>query len=232
MATFDPAAAGADQPSWDLSEPREYGVIIDKMDSGDTVSRAKHERGLRRWSLTWEHTNQRTRDYVVGFVRDVLEASEVLSWVLPINFLYEPRPGVGPATNYTTGGALAGTTYYIAYAWFNANGETELSPEVSRTVPASHFLQVTVGRFPTGATGAYVYVGTASGALKREATVSTSRGTWTQAGALSGSVDPATANGMSETIRARIARGGFSTPVLKAPGAWALGLEIEEVFNG
>jgi hypothetical protein len=79
----------------------------------------------------------------------------------------------------TAGGTLAGATYYVKYTWISPEGETKASSEASLAVTANYNLKITVPSFPSGVTGAKVYVGTATGVNKYQGTITTSAGTYT-----------------------------------------------------
>lgn len=107
-----------------------------------------------------------------------------------------PSPTSSPTLGSVGGGTLGATTYYVEYAWNNANGRTLASSEASLAVAASHLLSVTIPSFPAGVTSAEVYVATLSGAEKDQGSITTSAGTWTEptSGIVGTGASPNTAN--------------------------------------
>lgn len=73
------------------------------------------------------------------------------------------NPATAPTINVTGGGAGGGSltagTYYARYSWTQANGESASSPESAQfTVAAGNIPRVTIPAFPTGITGANLYL--------------------------------------------------------------------------
>ncbi|UUV46977.1 hypothetical protein [Bacillus phage vB_BanS-Thrax5] len=90
------------------------------------------------------------------------------------------NPTTAPTLNgATAGGTLTGATYYVKYTWTTVEGETMVSPEASLAVTANYNLKITIPAFPSGVSGAKVYVGTTAGANKYQNVISTSGGTLT-----------------------------------------------------
>jgi len=90
------------------------------------------------------------------------------------------NPTTAPTLNgATAGGTLTGATYYVKYTWTTVEGETMVSPEASLAVTANYNLKITIPSFPSGVSGAKVYVGTATNANKYQNVISTSGGTLT-----------------------------------------------------
>lgn len=90
------------------------------------------------------------------------------------------NPTTAPTLNgATAGGTLTGATYYVKYTWTTVEGETMVSPEASLAVTANYNLKITIPAFPSGVSGAKVYVGTATNANKYQNVISTSGGTLT-----------------------------------------------------
>lgn len=76
-------------------------------------------------------------------------------------------PNTAPTLGQTANGSstLQANTYFGKYTWVNANGgETLPSPEASFTVSPGYQLNASLPVFPTGVTGAKVYIGTVSNA--------------------------------------------------------------------
>jgi flagellar hook-associated protein 3 len=93
---------------------------------------------------------------------------------------FVPPPSAAPTSGQTPGGTQPAGTYYVAYTWVYANGESPVSPVVSQAVGTGNLLTVTVPAFPPGVVGANVYVGTAPDQLQLQGSVTSSAGTWTE----------------------------------------------------
>jgi hypothetical protein len=92
-------------------------------------------------------------------------------------------PTVAPTvTTSANNNATFNGTYYVAYSWTNASGETLLSPETTVTVTTGNQLTVAPPAFPTGVAGFKIYIGTVSGQLKTTTNAPTNaatQDTWT-----------------------------------------------------
>lgn len=220
-----------EQPHWEAMTSDRYGTSKDPFEGGYVQSRQRWPRKKRRWMLSWKHADQPTRDYVVGFVERQLGAASSFSWTLPVDFLYQPKPTEKIGKWAISGGALASRTYYIAYTWANADGETEVSPEASITVGANQLLRVEVPPFPAGVTQAKVYIGTTSGSLTLEHTITTSGAQATEdaGGYAGGGASPPTDNDMVETITAQFEEDKLDVRV-EGPEIWSIRLIIAELF--
>jgi hypothetical protein len=127
-------------------------------------------------------------------------------------FYYVPAdkktpPCNSPSMAQTAGGALGARTRYAAFTWSDASdNETTISAAVAMNVSANYLLRVTIPIFPRNVTKAWVYVGTSSSALHKQATaITTGSGTWTEpvGGYDAGGAAPPTTNGFTETVTAR-----------------------------
>lgn len=98
------------------------------------------------------------------------EASAEASVVVPPAVA---NPTVVPVLGQSVdaGETLPDTTYYVAYTWKNAVGETMVSPEASLLITAGNRLDITIPALPSGATSASIYVGTTTGVLKYQANI-------------------------------------------------------------
>lgn len=85
------------------------------------------------------------------------------------------NPTVAPTLGQSAdaGETLPDTTYYVAYTWKNAVGETMVGPEASLLIAAGNRLNITIPSLPAGATSASIYVGTATGVLKYQTNLTT-----------------------------------------------------------
>lgn len=147
--------------------------------------------------LTWSDIEEDDKDYIISFFTSELEGTFGPFLWTPFEKQESPL-GVSPRLSQVAGGGLGQTTYYVKFTWYHDTyGETKASAETSLTVDASNFLIVQVPPLPIGITKWRVYVGTASGVVKRESTVEKSR-VWTQSGALSGSSDPPNTNSLNQ----------------------------------
>ena len=98
-------------------------------------------------------------------------------------------PGTAPtiAINGTSGGSIPGGTYYAAFTWVNADGQTSKSPSsTSVSVSGADQVKVTLpagaaGVFPTSVTAANVYIGTLSGQEYYQGQITVSNGNATYA---------------------------------------------------
>ncbi|MCA1596073.1 MAG: hypothetical protein LC772_06580 [Chloroflexi bacterium] len=79
------------------------------------------------------------------------------------------NPATAPTlTTATTGGTIPGGTYWVAYTYKNAAGETAASPAASIVVPtttATNTITDTAPALPAGATGINAYIGAAANDL-------------------------------------------------------------------
>ncbi len=109
------------------------------------------------------------------------EGNYSLTWAAGI-----ANPTTAPTlATASTGGSLAGATYYVKYTYLNANGQTEGSDEANIVIPTTtttNTLTVTIPAFPTGATSADVYIATTSGSETLQGNTTTT--TYTQSAAL------------------------------------------------
>lgn len=185
-----------------LDRPRRASVMKDRFGNGAIRSRTRMPRTLRRWRLVWSPALQELIDYVDGFFDRVRGPAEVFEWTLPDASLYHPRPSHAPTLGSTAGGALGARTYRVAYAWGNANGETQASPETSIALSANTLMQATVPEFPAGATFAAIYALEGPGTLLRQTTTITdSAGTFTESvGGLDAGAAASSTNQMQETV--------------------------------
>lgn len=108
-------------------------------------------------------------------------------------------PGASTLGTATTGGALSNGSYYVQVTWTTAAGETLPSAEQTITLSggtSTQTITVTIPAFPDSVvTGASVYIASTSGGEKKQGTVSSSGGTYTQSGALStGTAAPPASN--------------------------------------
>lgn len=96
-----------------------------------------------------------------------------------------PNDGTAPGAVATfpagsAGGTLPAGNYYVKYTWITPSGETVASGEATKTGQvANNTLVIQVPAFTGGVVGAKVYVGTATGVVKYQGTISTSNGTLT-----------------------------------------------------
>lgn len=101
------------------------------------------------------------------YVTDVGEtqASAEASVVVPPAVV---NPTVAPTLGQSAdaGETLPDTTYFVAYTWKNAVGETMVSTESSLLITAGNRLNITIPALPSGATSLSVYAGTTTGILK------------------------------------------------------------------
>lgn len=76
-----------------------------------------------------------------------------------------PTATTAPTTLATgTGNTLTAGTYFVRYTWVSPMGETTSSTEsAGRAITLGQLLRITVPAFPTGVTGAKIYIGTATG---------------------------------------------------------------------
>lgn len=92
----------------------------------------------------------------------LIPAGSILDFGVPAtSTLANPTtaPTLGTAT---TGGTLPGATYWAAYSWIDASGQTLVSAAADIVVPtttATNTVTVTAPGLPTGATGINAYIG-------------------------------------------------------------------------
>ncbi len=146
--------------------------------TGRVQSRSRMTNALRKFSLHWDDADPSTVRYLVGWFTAMLGGNTAFRYTLPDESLYWPEYPVPVTTSTAVSGALSLRTYYVAFAWSNANGETRIGPKKAVTVAANSVLTVTVPEFPRYATGAKIYVGTTESNLTLQTTVTDSRGTW------------------------------------------------------
>lgn len=98
------------------------------------------------------------------------------------------------------------------------------------SMSANKVLKVTVPEFPRGATSAKVYVGTSPSALKLEATITDSRGSWTEdaAGLAGTGASPVTTSTFQENLLCRFGQEVF-TPEHTAADLATCELLLQEV---
>jgi hypothetical protein len=86
------------------------------------------------------------------------------------NYIDDPTvaPTVTAITDADTTTVLDAGTYYVAYKWINANGETAYSPESTAVTVdgATQAIQVDLPAFPSNVTEAHIYIGTVAGSTK------------------------------------------------------------------
>lgn len=93
------------------------------------------------------------------------EASAEASVVVPPAVI---NPTVAPTLGQSAdaGETLPDATYFVAYTWKNAVGETMVGPEASLLITAGNRLDITIPALPSGATSLSIYAGTTTGVLK------------------------------------------------------------------
>ncbi len=148
--------------------------------SGRVQARARMHQPLRRFKMRWENTDFTNARYLTGFFAAMKGKATKFRWNTIDETLYWPEYPLKVTTGSTTSGALAGRSYYVAFSWSNASGETRTSPAKLVSIAANDVLTVTVPEFPRYATGAKIYVGTTAAGMTLQTTVTTSRGSWTE----------------------------------------------------
>jgi hypothetical protein len=68
---------------------------------------------------------------------------------------------------------LPAGTYYVRCTWVNIHGETKSSPNASLALTSGNQLDVTLPTFPSGTTGANVYISTTSGSETKQGNTTT-----------------------------------------------------------
>lgn len=78
-----------------------------------------------------------------------------------------PSPTSAPTLGQSVkgGATIAAGTWYCAYSWKNAIGETLVSPVASIVLTAGNQIDMTIPALPAGVTSACIYIGTAANAL-------------------------------------------------------------------
>lgn len=105
-----------------------------------------------------------------------------------------PNPTAAPTlTTATTGGSLPAATYHVGYTWTTDTGETVVGAELSiGTTGTTSTITVTLPAFPSGVTGAKIYIGTAAATGTLQGSTTTT--TYTQSAALAAGTARPTAN--------------------------------------
>lgn len=225
LLRFDPPI----KPGFPLRPRRQARTDIDPFGGGTVKSRGAWNRTLRRFDLVWNAADQALIDDVIGVWDRVGGRAEAFEWELADPSLYHPRPPFAPELGSVAGGALPLRTIRWAYAWGNANGETQIGPELAGTFSASTLATVTVPPFPTDATFAAIYALTGPGTLLRQAlTITGSGGTFTEpVGGIAAGAAPSTVNAMSAVVRVAFADDVIE-PEEMASGIWRVEVTLEE----
>lgn len=177
---------------------QEYGfnIITDEYTSGHVATRGRWSRPRLRLRWTCDVLDETDKDLVMGFFYDRnAKGGEPFYISNPISNVVPPYDA--PTLDESAGGALAERTYYVKTTWSDGTNETTPSQEGSQLVAINKYLTVSVVTFPTGATEARIYIGTASGSVYRSGTIGTSDTTWTQDSA-STTVDADSAAGQAK----------------------------------
>lgn len=141
-----------------------------------------------------------------------------------------PSPDAAPTVEAIAGGAQAGRTITVRFAWKNTSGTTKPSPTASIVVPANELVRVTIYPYPPTVTQCVIYAAEDSPGDEEEQVVLTGARTWTQPDAplLVGTADPPSVNTALQTLYCklvggyRVARGNGTT--------YEANLSIEEVY--
>lgn len=208
----DPTFAPPEDPNYPLKAGLVTSTVRTPSVGGRTQSRARWNGPLRRWKLRWERAEYATVRYLEGFFEAMNGGATIFVYTLPAEVLYRAEPALPATTDGdTAGGALGNRTYYVALAWENANGATRVGPTKTVALLNAFLITVTAPKFPRGVTGCRVYAGTDPSALKLEATIATSQGTWTEdaAGLAGTGAAPLTTSTMQESVRLRFAQDEF-----------------------
>lgn len=218
-------------PSFTLPiEPR-YRAVITESEGGYEDIRPYWAREKRRIKLVWKNANRATRDYIVAFFQRQRGPASPWSWSWPTTFLYQPKPALAPGVWQLPSGSQGARTYYVAFTWKNGTGETEVSPEYSLAVSANNVVRVEVPFFPAGVTSAEVYIGTSTGVLTLQGSITTSGGTFTEpASGLVAGASPPTTNTMNETLSLRFDRETLSVDALGPGPAYDIEFEAVELL--
>lgn len=224
---FPTLPSGLDFRVFPVPEGHDPGIIGTPMDSPHQVRRGKWTAPLRDFMLKGENLSWLDLETVAGWGRDTLVNWRSYFYITNVAPLY--RPGAAPSLSSTPGGALSQTTYYVTYTWSDNVSETTESAEANLLVAANHFLVVTLpALFPTAVGRGKLYIGTSSGAEKYEDVITTEKGSWTQSGALVGTLDPPATNEFYEVVPVFLKPGTIITPVKSGPQTWDLDLPLVE----
>lgn len=219
-------------PEFPLGRPRRASVHKDPAAGGVVKSRTRWQRTLRRWRLRWKSADQELIDYIDGFFDRVRGSAEAFQWELFDPALYHPRPPIAPDLAAITGGALGARTYRVAYAWGNANGETQRSPIQSVVLGATQLMTATVDAFPAGATFAAIYATASAGPtepLRQTVTVTGSGGTFTEdVGGLDAGAQANTDNQFKETVLVAFAEDELNPDETSAGPVYRVDFTLEE----
>ena len=157
----------------------QWDPIADEMTSGHVATRARWTKPRRRLRWVCDVLDETDKDIVMGFLYDrQVKGNEPFYIDNEISNIYPPYDV--PDLDETAGGALAQRTYYVKYAWSDGTNKTTPSQEGSQLVAANKYLTVDVITFPSGATEALLYIGTASGSVYYSGKITTSDTTWTE----------------------------------------------------
>jgi len=116
-----------------------------------------------------------------------------------------------PTLSQTSGGSLAGATYYVIVTYVGGSSESLGSTETSHSVSASNLLTISSPAARTGATGYNVYVATSSGQETQQNSSPIAIGTgWTEptGGLVAGSLPPVDQVGDSDLTQVTSHPGG------------------------
>lgn len=202
---------------------------------GYVQTRAYWPRPKRIFRLRWEAALDVDIWYARSFFRDLKGPAGSFDYT-PVDPIATPhRAGDGVDGPNQISASYPGRTYYFAISWQTALGETTLSPESSFVISAGKRAQITVPVFwYRTITGARVYVGTVSGSLTLQATVTSSNGIWTEPdtgganGLISGASPPST-NTAKETVTVHLMDDMMPIPKT-TPVSYSMDLSFEELF--
>lgn len=195
---FDPPS----NPSFVWNVTDRFSTIETQGDRGHRLTRARRDRKLRTWQLQWVNAPQLDLDYLRGFFEFHLGAAVAFCWDLPSPRVFTPRPpffGGSLAAGDGGSGALSDGTFDVAYAFNNANGETQESPIqqiVLSAATATQFITVTAPpRFPADCVDVRVFAEAAATLGKFQGVISSPAGTF-QIDSIAAGANPSLVNAM------------------------------------
>lgn len=220
-------------PEFEYVETEEYNTVQFTSSGGYRQAYARWPDPKRMYTLVWHAATLSEKDQAVSFLRAHAGGST--------NFSYTTQDKFSPPFNNAdirsvsqVTGSYASRTYYYAFTWSTSGGETTISNEDSVVMAADTLFLFQAPRFPKNVTALGLYMGTVSGTLTKQTSITTSNDTWTEVdgggsnGLISGAAVPSS-NAASEIVKMHLLEDSFVWGKISA-GVYRMGMELEEQF--